>query len=139
MPRMRITGFRILVLGGLAGTLVGCGGYHTHDAPPSGQDSGIEGHTTVGPTCPVMQVASPCPDKPLRARLTVTRVNSTVTLTTATSDTEGYFRIPLPPGRYTLRPGNLIGAVLPIAQQVTVTVVSGRFTIVTISFDSGIR
>ncbi len=93
----------------------------------------------VGPSCPVTQAASPCPDKPLQARLTVTPVNSTVTLTTATSDTQGYFRIALPPGRYTLRPGNLVGAILPIAQPVTVTVVPGRFTIVTIPFDSGIR
>jgi hypothetical protein len=62
-----------------------------------------------------------------------------VTLTTTTSDTDGYFRIALPPGRYTLRPGNRIGAILPIAQPVTVTVVPRRFTSVTVPFDSGIR
>src|SRR5215472_16330800 len=105
MPRIWLAGLRVLVLGGLAGTLLGCGGYHTSDAPPSRPDSGIGGHTMVGPSCPVMRVASPCPDKPLRARLTVMRADSTVALTAATSDAAGYFRIPLPPGRYTLRPG----------------------------------
>jgi len=57
----------------------------------------------------------------------------------ATSDSSGYFRIPLPPGQYVVRPENLTGAVVPIAQPLTVTVVAGRFTFVTISFDSGIR
>jgi hypothetical protein len=66
-------------------------------------------------------------------------MSSTVTLATAISDAEGYFRIPLAPGHYTVRPSNLSGAVLPIAHEVTVTVVSGRFTVLTIPFDSGIR
>jgi hypothetical protein len=66
-------------------------------------------------------------------------MGSTVTLATVISDIEGYFRIPLAPGRYTVRPSNLSGAVLPIAHVMTVSVVSGRFTALTIPFDSGIR
>ena len=132
-------GFRVLVLCGLACMLPGCGSHGSGDVPPSGQVSGIDGHTVVGPECPVMRAASPCPDKPLRARLTVTSIGSPVTLATVTSDAEGYFRIPLAPGRYTVRPGNLSRAALPTAHVVTATVVSGRFTVLTISFDSGIR
>ncbi|MER6351993.1 hypothetical protein ABT186_09120 [Streptomyces sp. NPDC001634] len=61
------------------------------------------------------------------------------TVTETTSDADGHFHIPLPPGTYTIRPVNLTGAVTPIAQPVSVTVTSGRFTTVVIPFDSGIR
>jgi hypothetical protein len=127
-------GFRFVALGGLAAMLLGCGGYQ-----PSGQVSGIEGHTMVGPSCSLMREASPCPDKPAAGSAHSRRAGSTVPLATAVGDARGYFRIPLPPGRYTVQPGNLRGAVVPIAQPVMVTVVSGRFTAVTIPFDSGIR
>ena len=89
--------------------------------------------------CLMTRGASPCPDKPLASQLTVTRTVSGRTVAKATSDSSGYFRIPLPPGQYVVRPENLTGAVVPIAQPLTVTVVAGRFTFVTISFDSGIR
>jgi hypothetical protein len=89
--------------------------------------------------CPMTRDSSPCPDKPLAARLTVTRTGSARTVATATSDSRGYFRIPLPPGDYVVRPENLTGSVVPIAQPLTVTVDTGRFTTVTIPFDSGIR
>ena len=83
--------------------------------------------------------ASPCPDKPLACRLTVVNADSARTVATATSAENGRFRVALPPGHYVIRPENLTGAVVPVAQPLTVTVVAGRFTSVTISFDSGIR
>jgi hypothetical protein len=138
MVRVR-AGFRLLVLCGLAAMLLGCARYDVQAVPVSRQVSGIEGHTTVGPTCPVMQAASPCPDRPQRARLSVTRVHSTLVIATAVSDGSGYFRIPLPPGRYVVWSRNLSRSVLPTAPPVTVVAVSGRFTVVTIQFDSGIR
>ncbi len=118
--------------------LLGCA---TTQVPGSGTatQSGIDGRTMVDAGCPMARNASPCPDKPLAAKLTVTRAGSARTVATATSDSRGYFRIPLPPGEYVLRPDNLTGAVVPIAQPLTVTVVAGRFTTITISFDSGIR
>jgi hypothetical protein len=101
--------------------------------------SGIVGRTMVGPECPVMQAASPCPDRPLQAQLVVTAAGSTEAVATVVTDGTGHFRIPLAPGSYTVHPGNLTGTALPTAQPVTVTVVTGRFTDLTISFDSGIR
>lgn len=89
--------------------------------------------------CPPTRGASPCPDKPLAASLTVIRAGSTQMVAKATSDSDGYFHIPLSPGHYVVRPENLTGAVVPIAQPVSVTVVPGRFTAIVIPFDSGIR
>jgi hypothetical protein len=139
MFRFGTAGLRILILGGLAGLLLGCGSHHTQDVPASGQVSGIQGHTTVGPACPVEQAESPCPDRPQRARLTVTKAGSAMTLATAVSDPTGYFSIPVPPGRYTVQASKLSKGILPAAPPVTVIVVAGRYTSITISFDSGIR
>jgi hypothetical protein len=139
MFRFGIAGSRVLILGGLTVLLLGCGSRSTQDIPQSGQVSGIQGHTTVGPTCPVEQATSPCPDRPLRARLTVTKTGSTMTLATALSTATGYFSIPVPPGRYTVQASKLSRGILPAAPPVTVIVVGGRFTNITISFDSGIR
>jgi len=89
--------------------------------------------------CPPAHNAPPCPDKPLSARLTVTKPGATTTLATATSDADGRFRIPLEPGRYTLRPANLTGSPVPAAAPVDVDVQPQRFTTITVSFDSGVR
>ncbi|MFF4361596.1 hypothetical protein [Streptomyces sp. NPDC001604] len=82
---------------------------------------------------------SPCPDRPLSARLTITSSDPGRKIAETTSDANGRFRVPLPPGTYTVHPANLTGAVAPIAQPITVTVTSGRFTDIIIPFDSGIR
>ncbi|MFJ5309727.1 carboxypeptidase-like regulatory domain-containing protein [Streptomyces sp. NPDC088350] len=89
--------------------------------------------------CPMARDHSPCPDRPLSVRLTITSGDGGRTVTKTTSDADGHFRLPLPPGTYTIRPANLTGAVVPIAQPVSVTVRSGRCTAVTLRFDSGIR
>jgi hypothetical protein len=136
----RILTMAAIPVGGAAACLLllGCA---TMPVPGTGAmtPSGIEGRTMVDGGCPVIRSDSPCPDKPLAAKLTVTRAGSARTVATATSDSHGYFRLPLSPGKYVVRPENLTGAVVPIAQPLTVTVVAGRFTTVTISFDSGIR
>jgi hypothetical protein len=94
--------------------------------------------------CPVLRPDSPCPDKPLAARITVTEPGPTdsasaAVVTTVDAGADGRFRVPLRPGRYLLRPANPTGARLPRADPVTVTVDPGRYTTVTIRFDSGIR
>ncbi|MGW0765515.1 carboxypeptidase-like regulatory domain-containing protein [Streptomyces sp. NPDC002676] len=116
----------------------GCGDSHGA-AAPTASGSGIEGRTLVDGGCPVVREHSPCPDRPLSARLTITRGDPEQKITGTTSGADGHFRISLPPGTYTIHPANLTGAVTPIAQPVTVTVTSGRFTKVVIHFDSGIR
>ncbi len=59
------------------------------------------------------------------------------TVTQFQSDLTGHFRLPLEPGRYTLRPES--PGPLPRASEQTVTVSEGRFTEVLIAYDSGIR
>ncbi|WP_225829868.1 carboxypeptidase-like regulatory domain-containing protein [Streptomyces sp. NK08204] len=116
----------------------GCGDSHGAGAPPA-SDSGIEGRTMVDGGCPVIREHSPCPDRPLSARLTITSGDPQRKVAETTSNADGHFRVPLPPGTYTIRPVNLTGAVTPIAQPVTVTVTSGRYATVVIPFDSGVR
>jgi len=116
----------------------GCGDSHG-TASPTAADSGIKGRTMVDGGCPLVRDHSPCPDRPLSARLTVTTGAPERKVAETTSDSDGRFRVPLPPGTYTVHPANLTGAVAPIAQPVTVTVTSGRFTDMVIAFDTGIR
>ncbi|HEV7900015.1 MAG TPA: hypothetical protein VGP31_19455 [Planosporangium sp.] len=55
------------------------------------------------------------------------------------SDDLGYFRVVLAPGGYVLKPENLTGAPVPTARPVPVQVSAGRFTTVSVHFDSGVR
>jgi hypothetical protein len=114
-------------------------------APPSGaatdQRSGIEGAAVVDGGCPVAR-DSPCPDRPYRTQLVVTRPapaagGAAAVVARTQTDANGRFRVPLPPGRYVVTP--VVGARLPRADPVTVDVQPGRYTAVTVRFDSGIR
>jgi len=116
----------------------GCGDSHGAESSTA-YDSGVKGRTMVDGGCPMVRDHSPCPDRPLGARLTITSGDPERTVTESTSDAAGHFRIPLPPGTYNVHATNLTGAVAPIAQPMSVTVTSGRFTTVDIPFDSGIR
>ena len=107
----------------------------TATVPPNG-DTGIEGMVTIGPTCPVERIDSPCPDRPYEATIVVLDSGRHL-VAEARSDAQGTFRVPLPPGTYTLSPQSL--AALPYAAEQTVTVSPGRFASVHIQFDSGIR
>lgn len=102
-------------------------------------DSGIDGRTMVDAGCPMAHDATPCPDRPLSARITVTPVTGGNAVASMVSDAEGRFHIPLPPGTYTVRAANLLGAPAPLAMPQTVSVVAGRYTTVEIPFDSGVR
>lgn len=113
---------------------VGCG-----QGPAAPQDSGVEGVTMVDGGCPPARDAPPCPDKPLSARLEVTRAGSDEAVVAVNSGDDGRFRIALEPGDYTLHPANLAGTPLPIAQPIDVHVVANRFTTVEVPFDSGVR
>ncbi|QFZ19098.1 carboxypeptidase-like regulatory domain-containing protein [Saccharothrix syringae] len=117
----------------LVALLAACG---TSGDPPG---SGVDGRTVVDGGCPPARDAPPCPDEPLSARIRVTRTGSGDTAAEATSDVDGRFRIPLPPGRYTLHPANLTGSLLPAAQPLDVDVTAGGYTTVTVFFDSGVR
>lgn len=107
--------------------------------PGGTASTGIKGLTIVDGGCPMIKTSSPCPDKPLAAHLTVTKVGSDQPVANVDSDHNGGFQIPLPPGDYTLHPANLTGALHPAASPITVHVQDSRYTIVTVPFDSGIR
>lgn len=104
-------------------------------ATPS-PDTGIEGQVLIGPMCPVVQPGTPCPDQPYQATIAVLDKNGRP-VTQFQSDAQGRFLVSLAPGTYTLRPGSSDG--ITRAGEQTVAVVSGQYTQVTITYDSGIR
>jgi len=115
----------------LALAFAACGG--SNATAPTG---GIEGQVTIGPMCPVVQVGTPCPDQPYQATITVLDANGNQ-VTQFQSDAQGQFRVLLDPGVYTLRPESPDH--FTRAGEQTITVASGQFTQLTITYDSGIR
>ncbi len=89
--------------------------------------------------CPVEYEASPCPQKPISARIIVVLADTGIPVTVINSDANGRFRVELPPGTYTLHATNLTGAPYPRSDPVQVAVRSGRYATVTVPFDSGIQ
>lgn len=102
---------------------------------PAGSQ-GIEGRATLGPTCPVARAEDPCPDKPHQATIDVLDSSGEL-VTRFQTQTDGIFKVVLPPGSYVLQ--GISEGPLPRAPRLDVTVQPGRFTQVTLSFDSGIR
>ena len=103
-------------------------------APPSG----IEGFVTIGPVCPgpVQEGDTSCLDKPYQASITILDA-ANIRIMQFQTDPDGYFKVPLAPGTYTIHPEP--GEPLPIAADQTVVVSEGVFTQVLIQYDSGMR
>jgi hypothetical protein len=112
--------------------LSGCG-----TAPTQALTSGVEGHVTVGPTCPVVKLDNPCPDKPYQASLTILEAGGNKILQTVQTGPDGFFHLPLAPGSYLLRPQT--PGKYPSAREQPFTVQPGKFTRLDITYDSGIR
>jgi hypothetical protein len=104
--------------------------------PSTSTDSGVEGQVFVGPMCPVVQIGQECPDQPYQAVLTVNSPEGEKIVQIQT-DADGRFRIPLEPGDYILHPES--ENVFPFAAEQSFTVVEGKFTQLTVTYDSGIR
>lgn len=103
-------------------------------------NSGIFGQVLLGPQCPVVspETEEECADKPYQATVVVKTPDRSRENTRFTSDENGSFRVPLPPGDYFLEP--LPGSEpFPFAKPVLVTVEPDSFTEVTILYDTGIR
>ena len=100
--------------------------------------TGIEGHVTMGPTCPgpVRLGATECQDQPYQANISILDSKNTQ-ITQFQTDSNGYFKISLEPGTYILHPQS--GNPLPIAADQSVVVLDGLFTQVSIVYDTGIR
>jgi hypothetical protein len=110
--------------------------------PPSTEsagESGVAGHTVVDGGCPVEVEGSPCPSRPVTARLTAVSVATGVQVGATTSDADGRFRMALPPGSYRLHAVNLTGAPFPRTSPVDFEVTRARYTEVTVHFLSGIQ
>jgi hypothetical protein len=101
-----------------------------------GAPQGIEGLVLVGPQCPVESPEDPCPDLPYEATIEV-RDRGGDSVARVRSDADGAFRVGLRPGSYTLVPES--GAPFPSAGPQDVDVSEGRYSEVTIRFDTGIR
>ncbi len=97
--------------------------------------TGIAGIVTLGPTCPVQRIDSPCPDRPYEARLTLHRGGDTIAETRSTAD--GRFRFDVPAGAYVLIGESAV--MLPRGSQQDVLVVAGAVTSVVVTYDTGIR
>ena len=99
-------------------------------------DSGIQGQVSIGPLCPVEQIGVPCPDRPYQATLSVWTPGGRRVARFST-DARGTFREALFPGSYVLHPES--PGVMPRAADVPFTVLPDRFTVLAVSYDSGIR
>ena len=100
-------------------------------------DSGVEGHITAGPNCPVVRVDVPCPDRPFQGTLTVLAADGRTRVAMVSADAAGYYRLNLAPGTYVLHP--VSPAILPRAADVTIVVRRHEFTVQDIVYDTGIR
>jgi hypothetical protein len=103
---------------------------------PTPRGSGIEGQVLLGPMCPVVQQGQECPDQPYQATLTVQDRNG-MQITQFQTDDQGRFSIPLVPGEYILHPEAPDG--IPFAGDQSFVVETGRYTLLTVHYDSGIR
>lgn len=107
---------------------------------PTDLSSGITGIVLSGPQCPVVApgMDDDCADKPYPATIIVKTTNGLFEVTRFTADSNGEFRVPLPPGQYLLDP--LPGSNgFPHASPQTVDVQAEQFTEITILYDTGIR
>ncbi|MBI2845004.1 MAG: hypothetical protein HYX86_00515 [Chloroflexi bacterium] len=103
-------------------------------------DSGIFGQVLLGPQCPVVMEGQEeeCADKPYQATIVVKTEDGSREITRFTSDTNGFFRVALPPGTYLLDPlpG---GEPFPFGKPQVVVVEPGKYIEMIIYYDTGIR
>jgi hypothetical protein len=99
--------------------------------------TGIRGVVTLGPSCPVETVTSPCPDTPFQGDVTATASDGTTT--TVTTDAQGRFAMDLREGTYVVVAVTPNGSGPPTAVPQTVQVDAGAYTRITLEVDTGIR
>ena len=132
-------GSRLIVGGGeyeLRGSEIVRAGGKMNEAQQG--ESGIEGIATIGPTKPGPIRQGESDTAPYKTALVVVTAEEGREVARFETGTDGRFRIKLPPGKYKIAPAPPIRR-LPRAEEQTVEVLSGRFTQVTVAFDSGMR
>jgi hypothetical protein len=117
--------------------LAGCGS----DNAGGPVTSGVLGHVTLGPTCPVESVGTRCEDqRPANVVVTVSEAlpgeayGAGPTVARGTTDSEGSFRIEVSPGDYTVTARAGMSCELMDAR-----VRDDTFVTVTVTCDTGIR
>ncbi len=102
--------------------------------------SGVRGMVTIGPTCPVVRDPNPaeCADKPFIASFVITNQKSG-TPTNVSSDGDGRFETQLSPGSYVIAQAELGARRMPSFSPVKFVVENGKWTDLSLQFDSGIR
>jgi hypothetical protein len=102
-------------------------------------ESGIEGQSVITPTSPVLRANMPKPDPaPFETTLVVVTAEEGREVARLKTGSDGRFRVALPPGQYIVKPVQQ-NARWPRGGEQEVTVRAGKFSQVTITFDSGIR
>jgi hypothetical protein len=103
-------------------------------------NSGIAGRVVAGPTCPVETVPPQprCAPRPLMASMRIRRVGH-LSLRVVRSGADGRFRDWLAPATYVVQPLPVNGSLPRPPAPIQVQVRAGRFTNITITYDTGIR
>lgn len=100
--------------------------------------TGVGGIVTAGPTCPVERPGDPaCAPRPVAGASLAVRAGGDE-VATFTTDGSGLFRIPLPPGEYTLEAAPVEGLMAAPAPQ-PFRVVDGGEAWLSLDYDTGIR
>jgi hypothetical protein len=102
-------------------------------------ESGIEGQAVISPARPGPVRQGQSGSAPYKATLVVWSADSDREVTRFETDADGRFRVALPPGTYRVGAPQQKGRFLPRVSEETVTVTSGKYTRLTIGFDSGMR
>jgi hypothetical protein len=102
-------------------------------------ESGIEGHVTISPVGPPAVAESTPSRQPYSATFSIRSIKNDREVAQVTSDTQGEFRLALPPGAYRISPIKANPMVPPYAEPMDVQVPPAGYIGVNIAFDSGIR
>jgi hypothetical protein len=102
-------------------------------------ESGIEGQAVITPTSPVLRTNMPRPDPaPFETGLVVVTAAEGREVARLKTGSDGRFRVALPPGNYIIKPLTE-NRRWPRGGEQEVTVTAGKFSRITVMFDSGMR
>ena len=128
--------YRVLALAALFALIVG-GAALRH-----AKSSGISGLILAGPTCPLERVPSVpgCAPRPLVATVRISRSGARARADSVRSGSDGHFSVELSPGAYTVEGTPQPAGPFPRPPRpLQVRVSRGRFTTITLTYDTGIR
>lgn len=97
---------------------------------------GIEGVMTIWPNAPRCQTGTSC-SNPYQGTVVVKTADGSTTITQFSADSKGNFKVNLPTGQYQLT--GLNTGLPPLLMPQKVTVENGKYTEVSLQFDSGMR